>query len=141
MANFLDINGLTHFWSAIKDYVNQREPAIQTQGDWHYRIYNDGSFEAWYGKTGVSFGVTNASGSLYRSDLLTLTLPTDLTDQGTTEIINYSVNAGHNNYPIWASIASKTDVSVNYYVMSGGSRSATPNNMVCAYIYGLITLN
>ena len=114
-------------------------PTIEVQGDWHYRIYNDGSFEAWYGKDKVSITVTNSSGSLYRSNLLNLVLPTNLTNQGTTEIVAYTIGAGHNNYPVWATVASKTATQINYYVLSGGSRNASPNYIVNAYVYGFLT--
>lgn len=125
---------------AIKLYIDEREPSIEVQGDWHYRIYNDGSFEAWYGKDKVSITINNASGTLYRSNLMNLVLPTNLTNQGTTEIVSYSIGAGHNNYPVWASVASKTATQINYYVLSGGSRNTSPNYMLNAYVYGLITL-
>lgn len=124
---------------AIKLYIDEREPSIEVQGDWHYRIYNDGSFEAWYGKDKVSITVTNSSGSLYRSNLMNLVLPTNLTNQGTTEIVSYSIGAGHNNYPVWATVASKTATQINYYVLSGGSRNTSPNYMLNAYVYGLIS--
>lgn len=112
---------------------------VQTSGDWLYRINPDGTFEAWYFKEKVSLTINNASGNLYRSNLITLTLPAELTGAGATAIKHVSVNAAHNNYPCWGMLASLTATGVNYYAMSGGSRSASPNYIVTAHVFGVIS--
>lgn len=139
--SFLDKIGFTRVWNNIKSYIDNREPAIEVQGDWHYRIYNDNSFEAWYGASGVTFVINSQSGNLYKSDLQTLTLPTNLTNQGATEIISFDVGVGHNNYPVFSTIANMSNTEIKYYVMSGSTRNSSPNYKVSAYVYGLITRN
>lgn len=138
MAKFLDDTGLARFWQKVKAYIDNREPAIEVQGNWHFRVYNDGSFEAWYGATGQTVAITAASGSVYRSDRMTLTLPSNLTSKGTTEIVAFNLGCGHNNYPTWTAVASKTATQINYYVLSGGSRAENRNYTMAAYVYGLL---
>lgn len=138
-TKFLDKTGLARAWQNIKNYIDNREPAIETEGNWHYRVYNDGSYEAWYGKTGETITITTGSGNVYRSDRMTLTLPTGLTAKGTTDILNFNLACGHNNYPTWTAVASKTNTQINYYVLSGGSRAENRNYTLCAYVYGTIS--
>ena len=106
---------------------------VQTDGNWTYREYADGSFDAWYMATKQTIVITAASGSLYRSDLRTLTLPSAL---GEVSILHADVNASHNNYPVWGVLASLSGANVNYYAMSGGSRSSSPNYIVTAHVFG-----
>lgn len=114
---------------------------IQTQGNWRYKVYADGTFEAWYKATGQSLTITAQSGNLYRSDAQTITLPTNMTSGKTCNILHVSVNASHNNYPAWgmlASIQTPTANTFKYYAMSGGSRTASPNYLVTAYVFGTL---
>lgn len=138
-SQFLDKTGLTHLWSKIKAYIDNREPTIQTQGNWHYRIYNDGSFEAWYGATSQSYTITAQSGTTYRSELQALTLPTNLTNQGTPTIVSFNIAVGHNSFPTWTTVASKTDTQIKYYVLSGANRGTNANYIVSAYVYGILS--
>ena len=113
----------------------------QTQGNWRYKVYADGTFEAWYTATKVNITITAQSGNLYRSDLVTITLPSDMTSGKTCNILHVSVNAAHNNYPAWgmlASIQTPTANTFKYYAMSGGSRTASPNYTVTAYVFGTL---
>lgn len=137
--NFLNKNGLAYFWNKIKSYVDSREPSIQTQGNWYYRIYNDGSFEAWYGATGQSYTITSQSGTTYRSELQAFTLPTNLTNQGTTSIISFNVGVGHNSFPVWTTVANKSDTQIKYYVLSGANRGTNANYMSSVYVFGTIS--
>lgn len=137
-TKFIEESGLARAWQNIKNYIDQKEPAIEVEGNWNYRIYNDGSYEAWYGGTGETVEITAQSGSVYRSDRMTLTLPSKLTAQGTTEIISFNLGVGHNNYPTWTAVASKTNTQINYYVLSGSSRAQNKNYTVSAYVYGSI---
>ena len=129
----LDIAGLQRFKAKLDE-----QAAVRTSGDWLYRINPDGTFEAWYFKEKVSLTINNASGNLYRSNLVTLTLPAALTGAGATAIKHASVNAAHNNYPCWGMLASLTATGINYYAMSGGSRSTSPNYLVTAHVFGTI---
>lgn len=124
-----------------KKYVDARTPDVQTQGNWRYKVYADGTFEAWYKATGQSITITAQSGNLYRSDAQTITLPTAMTSGKTCNIQHVSVNAAHNNYPAWgmlASIQTPTANTFKYYAMSGGSRTASPNYTVTAYVFGTL---
>lgn len=112
--------------------------AWQTSGDWLYRVNPDNTFEAYYSREKVSITITNASGNLYRSNLTTLTLPAAITGAGAVRILHASVNAAHNNYPAWGMLASLTATGINYYAMSGGSRSTSPNYLVTAHVFGTI---
>ena len=113
-------------------------PTIQTQGNWKYRVYNDGTFDAWYTATKQSLTITDTSGSLYRSGLQTLALPANLTDGKTVSLLHVDVNAAHNNYPCWGMLASLTTNGFSYYAMSGGSRSNSPNYLITAHVFGTI---
>lgn len=127
--------------AANKAYVDARTPDVQTQGNWRYKVYADGTFEAWYKATGQSLVITSQSGNLFRSDLQTITVPTNMTSGKTCNILHVSVNAAHNNYPTWgmlASIQTPTANTFKYYAMSGGSRSASPNYTVTAYVFGTL---
>ena len=134
---YLDKVGVAALWAAIKSKI-AASAKIQTSGDWRYRVNGDG-FEAWYSKEKVNLTINTASGNLYRSNLLTLTLPDEITGAGTVKILHASVNAAHNNYPSWGMLASLSATGVNYYAMSGGTRSASPNYVVTAHIFGTVT--
>ena len=36
----------------------QEKLELQTQGNWSYKVYGDGTFEAWYSATGQSLTIT-----------------------------------------------------------------------------------
>ena len=114
-------------------------PQMQTQGNWQYKVWNDGTFEAWYSAKGQSLTITAQSGNLYRSELQTLTLPTNLTSGKTVAIKHAQPNVAHNNYPVFGMLASLQTNTFKYYAMSGGSRSNSPNHIVTAYVQGTIS--
>ena len=114
-------------------------PQMQTQGNWQYKVYDDGTFEAWYSATGQTLVITAQSGNLYRSELQTLTLPTNMTAGKTVTIKHAQPNVAHNNYPVFGMLASIQTNAFKYYAMSGGSRSTSPNYIVTAYVQGLIS--
>lgn len=133
MDKVIDLTGL----AAVKAYIDDKGKTV-TQGNWRYRINSDGTFEAWFGATKQTVTITDTSGNVYRSERMTLTLPTGLTSQGATSILSFNVGAGHNNYPTWTAVASKTETQLNYYVLSGGSRSQNSNYTIAAYVFGTI---
>ena len=141
---YLSESGLSTFadWLktnyATKTYVDEHL-SLQTQGNWRYRVHPDGTFEAWYLATGQEVTITTASGSAYRSDRTSLTLPSGITDLGTATIRSFNVGCGHNNYPTWTAVASLSGATINYYVLSGGSRAKNTNYTVTAYIMGTIS--
>lgn len=135
MTKYLDESGFSHVWSRIKLLLEgkQDNPTTGAADNWQYRIYADGTFEAWYKATGQNLTINNASGNLYRSNLTTLTLPAAI---NAVSVQHVSVNVAHNNYPCWGMLASLGASSFNYYAMSGGSRSASPNYLITAYAFG-----
>lgn len=115
---------------------------IQMQDGWLYKVYADGTFEAWYKATGQSITITALSGSLYRSELQTLRLPSGMTVGKTCDIRHVSVNVAHNNYPAWgilASIQTPEENTFKYYAASGGSRTVSLNYTVTAYVFGTLS--
>lgn len=126
--------------AANKAYVDNRTPDLKTSGNWSYKVYADGSFDAWYTATGQSYAIIATSGNLYRSELQTLTLPTALTNLGTNITIkDVTVNVSHNNFPTFGMLASISSPSFKYYAMSGGSRPNSPNYTVTAHVFGIGT--
>lgn len=124
--------------AATKGYVDSKNVSKVIENGWMYKIYTDNTFEAWYKAVSQTITISAASGNLYRSELRTITLPQGITDRGAVNIIHAEVNAAHNNYPCWGLLGSLTSDSVNYYAMSGGSRSQSPNYLVTAYVAGVI---
>lgn len=124
---------------AIKLYVDEKVPTIQEQGNWLYRIYEDDTFEAWYKASKQTIVINNASGNLYRSNLISLELPSDISTNYSIAIQHAEINASHNNYPCWGMLASISNTGINYYAMSGGSRSSSPNYIVTAYVFGKLS--
>lgn len=113
-------------------------PEIENQGNWKYRIFDDNTFEAWYGATSQTYSIASQSGNTYRSELLTLALPTNLTNQGSTSIVSFNVGVGHSGFPVWTTVASKDTTAVKYYVLSGANRGTNSNYTVSAYVFGTI---
>lgn len=132
---FVNENGV----QAIKTYIDKKYPPIMTQGNYKYRIYDDGTFEVWFTQVGFTTTINNASGTLYRSPLLSLALPSALYNSYTCTILHAEVNCSHNNYPSWGMLASIYSTGVNYYAMSGGSRGSSPNYTLTAYIFGTLS--
>ena len=120
----------------IKAYVDSHEPEIVTSGNWSWREYPNGTFEAWYKVPAFTCAINNASGSLYRSALQTLTLPAGLTNGRTADIIDATVNCGHDSYPAWTCLGKTiTNNSITWYALSGGSRGQT-NYLLMASVFG-----
>lgn len=119
---------------------DSRFGSVQTQGNWKWKEYGDNTFEAWYKATGQTLTITTTSGNLYRSDLQTMTLPTNFTNAHMATIIDCSVNAAHNNYPVWGLLASIQPSgyanAFRWYAMSGGSRNSNSNYYITAYVFG-----
>ena len=121
----------------IKAYVDQHEPEIQQQGNWYYREYPNGTFEAWMKIDGFTIAINNQSGNLYRSALQTTALPTNLTQGRTANIIDANVQCGHDNYPAFTCLGRTiTNNSINWYALSGGNRSSSPNYLLMISVFG-----
>lgn len=134
---FINGDGLVAIKNWTKDYVDNHL-ALQSQGNWRYRVHPDGTFEAWYLATKQTVTITNTSGSVYRSELTSLTVPTGISDLGNVEIRSFNIGCGHNNYPVWTAVASLSGGTVRYYALSGGSRSQNSNYTITAYIMGAV---
>lgn len=118
------------------DSVWRRYPDINASNGWYWREHSDGTFEAWYKQEKYSITITNQSGNLYRSNLITTTLPTSLTNGRTANIIGASVICGHNNYPAFTCVGSLGTNAVNWYALSGSSRTASPNYTLMVSVFG-----
>ncbi len=119
-------------------YADSLFPQIQTQGDWRYRVYSDGTFEAWYFASGQTITIGDTSGAVYRSVPMSLTLPSNLVSNKTVIPHSYSVNVGHRSYPVWGTIASVSGTTLTYYALSGSTRAATGNHTISAYVTGAL---
>lgn len=122
----------------ITQIAHDTYPLIQTEGNWKYRIYGDNTFEGWYRADHQTMTITSASGSLYRSGLISLGLPEALYKNYNCRIQHAEINYSHNNYPTWGLLAGIYETGFNYYVMSGGSRTSSPNYIMTAYVFGTI---
>lgn len=117
----------------------QTEPETHVQDNWRYKIYSDGSFEAWYSQERVQVGaIDEQSGNLYRSALKSLALPSEIYDNYTASIIHAHVNCSQNNYPVWGVLASLYETGINYYAVSGASRTEGSKYLLTAYVYGTL---
>lgn len=114
---------------------------MQTEGDWRYKINPDNTFEAYYYKSGVTLTITDQSGNFFRSALQTLALPAGIANNYAATPLHASVNAAHNNYPCFGTLASMATNQVKYYAMSGSSRGQSPNYIVTAHVFGILAAN
>lgn len=133
MAKFLEQAGVSRLWEKIKAYIDSKVSFVQTAGYWSYRINNDGTFEAWYSRTGVSFTVTYASGNFYRSDPLIFALPSAL-DSAT--VSNVQAQVFHTGFPTFGAVSSLDPIKVQ--ALSGANRGTNSNYVVVIYVFGTI---
>ena len=114
-------------------------PEVKTSGNWKYRVDKNGFFEAWYMQTGYTVTINNQSGTLYRSQQITFTLPADLVGSKTPTIQYAKPDIAHNNYPVWCGGANFSGSNVLTYALSGGSRSSSPNYTLECYVTGTLS--
>ena len=108
-------------------------PTIETAGNWTYRRYADGTFEAWYRIDNQSFGITAQSGNFYRTEPTVLELPAAI---GCTQIKWAKVECFHSGYPVMTSLESVSTSFFKWYAVSGGSRNYTSGYIVMAHVIG-----
>ena len=111
---------------------------MRQDGDWAYQLDGNGYFKAWFLQKGISFPITNKSGGWYRSELQSLVLPSAIRELGSINILHADVTVAHNNYPCIGALASINETGINYYALSGDSRTASPNYILTAQIVGKI---
>lgn len=109
-------------------------PEIQTDGYWKYRIYDDDTFEAWYLREGMTFDIKYASGNFYRSDPITIALPTALSN---ATVKNVQTQVFHANYPVFGAISTLSPIKVQ--ALSGAQRSANANHTTVIYAFGTVS--
>lgn len=109
------------------------------EGKWTYRIFLDGSFEAWYYSEGDPYTIGTTSGSLYRSESVELSLPSYLADN-VSELIPCNINISHKNYPCWAVFGANYTTHFSYYALSGGYRNLTSTYITSAYVIGKVAI-
>ncbi len=115
-------------WDEIKDYVESKlvELAILADyvveegksGNWTYRKYANGTFDAWLRQAGPTLSSWTASGNMYYGDVITINLPfTIVSDSGVAAIsLNHQCMAS--NVVVGAS-------SLNFRPMRGQSSTIT----------------
>ena len=94
----------------INDYVVEQG----TSGDWTYRKWNSGAVELWCNKSVAVASSTSATGSLYYSSMLAITVPFIITDAvitGSTNNYRYLANLQYQNANITFNIVSPTAIS------------------------------
>lgn len=109
-------------------------PDTEQDGYWKYRIYDDGTFEAWYLRTGMTFDIKYASGNFYRSDPVTINLPAALEN---VTVENVQAQVFHANYPVFGAISTISPIKVQ--ALSGAQRSANANHTVVIYAFGTVS--
>lgn len=107
-------------------------------GNWVYKLYPDGYFEAWHSADHQTFVIDEASGSLYRSALTALSLPEDLIAGKTVTVRYCNINVYHHNYIVFATLAGHTATGFEFYALSGAARASNKNYVVDGYIEGRI---
>lgn len=131
MSKFLDDSGLAYLWTKIKAYIDGKVAETQTSGNWSYKIYADGSFDAWYYKAAETWAITYASGNMYRSDPRQFNLPTDISG-GTVFYTNCQIF--HPNYPVWGAVAQVNPPKVQ--ALSGAQRTSNSNHTTMIHVSG-----
>lgn len=112
---------------------------IKTQGNYKYRVNDDGTFEVWFKQTEYTISINYQSGTLYRSPLTSLALPSDLYNNYNCNIVFASVDCAHNNFPTFGMLASIYETGANFYAMSGGNRGTSSSYILSAYFFGTLT--
>lgn len=107
-------------------------------GNWVYKLYPDGYFEAWHSADHQTFVIDEPSGSLYRSVLTDLALPDDLIASRTVTVRYCNINVYHHNYIVFATPAGHTATGFAFYALSGAPRNSNKNYVVDAYIEGRV---
>ena len=107
-------------------------------GNWVYKLYPDGYFEAWHSADHQTFVIDETSGVLYRSPITALALPDDLINGRTVTVRYCNINVYHHNYIVFATLAGHTTTGFEFYALSGASRAANNNYVVDAYIEGRV---
>lgn len=125
--------------AATKGYVDARTAAIQTDGEWKYKVYADGTFEAWNRQTEINYAITTPSGSLFRSIQLSFAAPQALSNVYDVNILDARVQVGHGSYPVFCSDPTYSETDVRFYVLSGEERSLSNGYTVSFYMFGTLT--
>ncbi|MBQ7263677.1 MAG: DUF2793 domain-containing protein [Synergistaceae bacterium] len=102
---------------------------VQTQtgeNAWKYRENADGSVDVFYAWMNTRVGITDASGNMYRSGVVSLTFPPVVkTVVAGKACISATVSLGKDSYAVSASVVSVSDTAINFMALSGGSRETT----------------
>lgn len=109
----------------------------QTSGNWMYRVTGDW-LEAIYTAVNQTIAVTNQSGSFYRTNAMTLTVPVAIRNNKTLEVKNCSVMCGHSGYPVATTLETIIDNGITWYATSGSSRNSTNGYAITAKIEGAL---
>lgn len=94
----------------INNYVVEQG----TSGDWAYRKWNSGAVELWCNKTVSVSSSTSATGSLYYSSMISISVPFPITNYvitGTTDNYRFLTNLKYQNASITFNIVSPAAIS------------------------------
>lgn len=135
----VDFDTYTLQWLGKTEQEIMLKPQTGTEGNWTYKIYEDNTFEAWFKQTGVPYAITETSGGWYRTNQISLAAPQALYDNYNLDIIYARPQVGHGSYPAVCSDPTYYSTGVNFYVLSGNNRPATPNYTLSCYMFGKLT--
>ena len=121
-----------------KDYITFQG----TSGNWYYRKWNSGRFEAWYRGTATQ-AITSSAGNVYMaSSSSTLTLPSAIKVASVNDVDTIYITANTSSYTVWTALfspsVSSNVFSCTYRLCSGGSRTST-DYPIRAYVAGTYT--
>lgn len=107
-----------------------------TQGSWTYRVWSDGTAEAWYSTSG-SLTLGTQVGSLYANSSSASIAPPS--EAGFSSIDYADVTVSSNSYHVWASVWNITAAAIYYRALSTSSRTSAIYG-IRAYIKGTSSL-
>lgn len=140
----VDFNGTTNFNGTanfnysftiggyiLNDYVIETgEQSMGSNGTWYWRKWASGKSEAWGCRNFGRMAVTTAWGNLYRSEIFTQDLPSDVFIR-TPDSIN--INIVHANYGGWIckheQTAPSADTTGSFIFVRPASATVTPTNI------------
>lgn len=117
---------LTKICDALKiDYLTTQT----TSGNWRYRIWKSGHFEAWWSGN-VTLAITTSSGGVYFSSGQTTALPSIGVQSIYFAACTYAGNEGN-----WGKINSESTTAIGWGLVSSSSR-ASASRLVQLYVRG-----
>ena len=91
-------------------------PALQKEGVWWYRKYDDGTIELWAERVGSKFAIKNEVNGLYFSNQQTISIPAAI---GLSEVnfVNVSIFAA-DHFDLWSVLDDATTSQIVFKAVS-----------------------